>query len=781
LLPVNFGVKLPYPQLSERRKSMLRSFFRSLALLFVFLFLHALPVLSQQADPQFGTNGFVRTVIQPPFPFSRTYSSAVKAFYLPDGTILTICRVRTTHAKSPPQNRLHLIQYSIDGLLVSTISIFDNFVPTDAVRQPDGKIVVAGYGFQSPNTEAVQDWKIMRFNANLMPDTEFGANGIVVRSFSYNDDVINNVQLQADGKIVVSGTSLNPPDGFTATVVARFNSNGSVDSAFGPYGEGFFDIYDGGAVSKKLIVQPDGKFLLAGNSPGLPPGGDVFFARYNASGTPDAGFGSGGYVSLNYNAQEILNDLKLQPDGKILVLLDSNSNVTGSSDLHEQTSVLARFTASGARDSVFGASGEVFINTSPPGPAGFIPFQVAGGESARSILVRANGNILISGLSSQVAMHSTTVRRRKYVVSVLEYGSRGEFINKNYSRRALFAQTVALAEPMIVAGSLEQPDGKILIYGDYQPVLGATQDIALARYLSVSAGNDANNFFDYNFDGKDEYAVYRPNASGLGTWFFLKSNPFTDYQFDSRDYGASGDILTPGDFDGDGVQDLAVFRSATGEWISGKVYLDNCAPMSCVETVQFGANGDIPAPGDFDGDGKTDRAVFRPSSGDWYILFSSGGFRGLHFGQNGDKPVVGDYDGDGKSDIAVIRRTNGQMFWYILQSSDNQFISLQFGITEDKTVAADYNGDAKTEIAVWRPSDGTWYVLTNYTNFSFAQFGANGDLPEAADYDGDRKADFAIFRPSTGTHYVLQTSTGNSIGTQFGAATDIPIASAYVR
>ncbi len=233
-------------------------------------------------------------------------------------------------------------------------------------------------------------------------------------------------------------------------------------------------------------------------------------------------------------------------------------------------------------------------------------------------------------------------------------------------------------------------------------------------------------------------------------------------------------VKSRADFDGDGKTDVSVFRPSDGNW-----YLNRSTAGFTV--VTFGTSTDTLTPADFDGDGKADVAMFRPTNTagtpDFLILRSSDStLQGSEWGSPGDVPQVGDYDGDGKADVAVFRPSNNT--WYVVNSGGGATI-VAFGAAGDVPVRADYDGDGKTDIAIFRPSVNQWWINGSTAGVTAQTFGAAGDKLVPADYDGDNKDDIAIWRPATGQWWILQSSNSTAVVNTFGNSTDVPVPGDY--
>jgi hypothetical protein len=226
--------------------------------------------------------------------------------------------------------------------------------------------------------------------------------------------------------------------------------------------------------------------------------------------------------------------------------------------------------------------------------------------------------------------------------------------------------------------------------------------------------------------------------SATGTWHFRNGT--------TAQHGAKGDLPVPGDWNGDSRADLMVYRPTTGEWL-----------LHGGATVSHGSPGDVPVPGYYGTDRAMQYAVYRPTTGTWYIRRMPA----VKLGSVGDKPVPADYTGDGRTDPGVFNPKTAK--WSIRGVG-----SFTFGKSGDIPVSADYNGDGKAEVAVYRPSTGQWVIRGGAT----VTWGMpkHGDKPVPGYYNNDVAADLAVFRPNSARYFIR-----NFAEFQVGRSTHTPL------
>ena len=234
-----------------------------------------------------------------------------------------------------------------------------------------------------------------------------------------------------------------------------------------------------------------------------------------------------------------------------------------------------------------------------------------------------------------------------------------------------------------------------------------------------------------------------------------------------------------GDYDGDMKSDLAIYQSSTATW-----YIWSLTRGIIVNGETWGVDdgSSVAVPGDFDGDGIADMAVYHEATGLWYIRTVEGNViaNEMMFGATGYDPVSGNFDGDGKTDIAVYHEATG--YWYMLLSGSGYSLAYQkFGAEGYEPVKCDFDGDGKTDLALYHEASGYWFIVTSGNGtLCYMKFGESGYAPVPGDFDGDSRTDLAVYHEATGYWYMLLSGSGYSLAyMKFGESGYAPVPGDY--
>lgn len=616
-------------------------------------------------------------------------------------------------------------------------------VVTDMVVQPDGKIVVVGVSGIS-GQEGIA--AIARYNVDGSLDTSFSGDGKLTLGGNCKRVA---VAMRPNSSSIVIVYYVHVPDLPTALRVTRLFSDGTPDDGFGGDGTAIDSTLENFTLGD-VVLQNDGKVIVVGGSVGTTVGptspSDWLLWRFDTNGALDSGFSGDGRQQTDFggNSSEFAASVVVLQNGTLLV--------GGTGSPAGQGFALARYTTNGSLDTNWGGGdGKIFTDISGMS------------DIATDLKVQADGRILLAGSSFLSGLTIGTIVR---------YDAEGVLDNSFAGDGILQSSSFGL---VVEAMAIQKTDGKIIgIGGAADFIVGrlntnGTPDTSFgtAGFVTTDMTNSSDDepkAIAIAFDRRIVVAGSTLNSVAGSTRNFCAAR----YLPTNLPYTAQFD------FEGDNKSDYGIFRpTAQGAW-----WINRSSNPNFVNVYGFGSGTDRIAPADFTGDGRADVALFRPSTGVWYILRSeNSSFYAFPFGSTGDIPVPGDYDADGKADAAVFRPSTST--WFISQSSGAPTQILQFGINGDQPVVADYDEDGKADVGIFRPGPREWWIQRSTAGLLAFQFGNTGDKPVQGDYTGDGKADVAIFRPATGEWFIIRSDDFSFYGFPFGTNGDIPAPADY--
>jgi uncharacterized delta-60 repeat protein len=714
------------------------------------------------------------------------FNQANNAATVPGNALLTLADGKILFAGESFLRKLNT-DGTIDPLFNPTFTAPQ--LRTNLLQQPDGKLIVSSYRTGGDQQDVNFDSVVARYNLEgttdagfttlnaadsliaaiaLQPDNQIFVGGTLFivggqqrfGNFSLNPNgnlnaafapivkdsaTISDIALEPNGKIIIGG-SFFEVNGIQRNNLARLNANGTVDTAFNPNVESLFaDSPPYFSAVRRVVRLADGKIVFGGRFYRV--GGAVKrqIVRLNNDGSVDIGF--------NLPANTVISAFQAQP----LVVQTDGKIITNGGTLSGGLSTwrVIRLNTDGSLDTSFtnGARGlAVELAVAPTGSiyaGGFFlssPNEVVRVKNDGSLDTTFNGPASGGGLN----LVSMALQTDGKILIGRAVGNPLVRLNQNGSLDASFTPSLLGDLYPQAWRILPQTDGKIIVGGDF------TQANGIRREGLVKL----------NADGTTDES-FQPNGllrNGFPLAFAVKTNGNIvfggTFEKPNGVRQSIGQLLrnsASADFDGDGNTDVAVFRPSEGNWYSIN------SSDNTFQAQNFGLASDKIVPADYDGDGRTDTAIFR--AGIWYIRQSSNGLVAVrNFGLSDDIPVPADYDADGLADTAVYRSG----IWYILQSSNGGFRAVQFGIATDKPVPADYDGDGKTDFAVYR--GGIWYILQSANGFRAETFGLASDTTAQADFDGDGAADLAVYRG--GVWYIRNSRDASFRAESFGLPGD---------